>query len=167
MDTFSPVWVTREAEWKKRTSASATGWCESVGVCRPDSCWMAVIAYPARRAGQLIRPTQLEAGWFGRHFPTPLSCSRETGGRIVEGRTAIALRSDHASLPEYIHAPIRLKVDDWRRAGFPVLDTVVPAGPHARLFADREAHWMALQRKFPGLVAWMASPNPPIGIYRL
>ncbi len=161
MDTFSPVWVTREKEWRKQTSASAAGWCESVGVCRPEACWMAVIAYPARRAGQLIRPSQLEAGWFGRHFPTPPSCSRETGGRIVDGRPAIALKPDHCSLPEYIHAPIRLKVDDWRRAGFPVLDTVVTAGVHTRLVGDREAHWTALKREFPGLAAWMASANPP------
>jgi hypothetical protein len=107
----------------------------------------------------LICPTQLEAHWYGRHFPTSPGCRFQEGGRVVEGRLSVFSDPAYAPLREYIHAPIPLYVTDWLGAGFPVLRTAGLVGREDYLERDRAAHWRALIREFPDTESWMAEPN--------
>jgi len=162
METLDPYWVAQWEPWKERVSASASGWGESVGLSkRPEQTpvWLAVIRYPVRRAKRLICPTQLEAHWYGRHFPTPPTCMVAAGGRVVEGRESVFSQADYLPLREYIHAPIPLEVADWVATGFPVLPTTGIVGDPIDLERDRSAHWTGLKREFSDTDSWMKRSN--------
>jgi hypothetical protein len=162
MATLNPYWVSLWEPWNKRVGGSGDDWCESVGLSKSAGqtpAWIAVLRYPVRRAHRLICPTQLEAHWYGRHFPTPAGCRLHLGGRVVEGRPSVFSNPAHSALREYIHAPIALYVTDWLGAGFPVLRTIGPTGRENQLERDRAAHWRALVREFPDTEGWMAEPN--------
>jgi hypothetical protein len=155
--TVGPFWVTPWEEWRKRVNESADDWCASVGLSKNvkrTPAWIAVIRYPARRVPRLICPTQLEAGGFGRHFPTSPDCYRTRSGRVIDGRP-----ETRTPLVEYIHAPVKLVLDDWKAAGFPVLPTTGIAGDPFHLKEDRSRHWESLQGDFPDVRGWMDRPN--------
>jgi hypothetical protein len=162
--TLNPFWVSLWQPWRERAGETAEEWCASVGLSKnPHAAqsWIAIVRYSAGAARRLICPTQLEAGWFGRHFPTPPSCSRNQGGRVVEGRREIFEQPSHEPLPEYLHAPVALSAQYWADAGFPVLRCSRQVGNPIDLKRDREAHWGGLGRKFLDLSSWMAKANGP------
>jgi hypothetical protein len=164
MATLGCCWVALWDPWIRLVGDSAEDWCESVGLSKRVSqtpAWMAVVRYPVRKAKRLICPTQLEAQWYGRHFPTPPACSSHSGGRVVEGRSSFFSDQSRHTLREYLHAPVPLEPSDWLAAGFPVLQTNRPVGNVTDLARDRGAHWEALQREFPDADGWMSKPNPP------
>jgi hypothetical protein len=157
-----PFWVTLATPWRKRVSQSPMDWCESVGLIKDSSkipAWMMVVQYPVRRAEPLICPTQLEAGWYGRHFPTPPGCPKTKGGRVVEGRAEVFSKVDYRALPEYLHAPIHLFVQDWLTAELPILPVTRTVGNLIDLERDRAAHWKALCDEFAGTGGWMPRAN--------
>jgi hypothetical protein len=154
-----PVWVALWDGWRARIELhQPESWAGAVGLSKEISnrCF-AVLKYPVRRAGSLIRPTQLEASWYGRHFPSPPVCALATGGRVVQGEPANIVRP----LAEYIHAPVPWSVQDWLLSEIPVRSTRTPVGPISVLRMDREAHWGALAMEVgkAALTAWMATPN--------
>jgi hypothetical protein len=157
--TFNPTWAALWDPWRQRVVQSADDWCDSVGLSKRQGQWMAVVRYPAWRATPLIRPTQLEGNWYGRHFATSPGCPPHKGGRIVEGRSAEFSRPDHLALAEYIHKPIAFELTDWLVAGFPALPTTRPVGQEQDLVRDRAAHWRALIREFTDARTWMTGPN--------
>jgi hypothetical protein len=162
MATLNPFWVSLWEPWMTRAGDTAEDWCESVGLSKAPErtpVWVAVLQYSVRRAHRLIRPTQLEAHWYGRHFPTPPACRAPQGGRIVEGRESVSSAEDFRPLREYIHAPIPLRLADWLAAGFPVQRSRLLIGDPLLLERDRSAHWDALCNEFPDVPVWMAEPN--------
>jgi hypothetical protein len=102
----------------------------------------------------------LEAGWFGRHFPSPSVCSPGSGGRIVHGLEPAMLPSGHC-IWEYLHKPIIWSEHDWLSAGEPVSCTVRPVGPVDSLLPDRDFHWKRLCREFgkEAVTSWMEKAN--------
>ena len=61
-------------------------WLQAVGVPREDPVWLVVLCYPMKnRARQirLFRPTQLNAGWYAHHFPSPPQATVEMGGHTM------------------------------------------------------------------------------------
>ena len=159
---LNPYWVARWDPWRKCVNGSAADWCESVGLSKKRTqtpTWMAVVRYPVRRASRLFCPTQLEAGWYGRHFPTPPECRCHHGGRVVEGRPSVFSDPSRFALQEYIHEAIPLYLSDWLAAGFPVRPTTGLVGREELLERDRSAHWGTLTREFPDTGKWMADAN--------
>lgn len=160
--TLSPFWASLWKPWRERAGPAAEDWCASVGLSKDPSTaqsWIAVVRYPVSTARRLFRPTQLEAGGFGRHFPTPPGCTANQGGRVVEGRPRIFEQVGHTPLPEYLHAPVPLSVQHWKDAGFPVLPCRDYVGKPVDLERDRSAHWFGLGREFSGVNAWMTKAN--------
>jgi len=158
MATLNPFWVTVWDSWQQRVGKSADDWCASVGLCKDSPAWVAVVRYPVRRV-QLIRPTQLEAGWYGRHFPTPPDCSLGEGGRVVDGHPHIFSRPGYQPLKEYLHPPIPLFVEDWIVTLLPCLQTTQPIGQVPFLERDRIGHWNGLTNEFSHTQEWMRSAN--------
>jgi len=162
MTTLHPYWVVPWEPWISRVGSSADDWCESVGLGKKAAqtpVWIAIIQYTVRRARRLICPTQLEAHWYGRHFPTPPECHVQEGGRVVDGRQVVYSDAGYLPLREYIHAPIPLRLTDWLAAGFPVFPTTRIVGDVLDLKRDRSGHWDGLMREFPGAAKWMSRPN--------
>jgi hypothetical protein len=161
-EPYPPVWVALWRHWSLAIDlANSEFWASSMGLSKPkEGCWLAVLRYPAIRAGQLIRPTQLEAGWFGRHFPSPSVCTLGSGGRIVHGLDSAAAPAGNC-LWEYLHKPIAWSEHDWLSSEMPVLRTARPVGPASRLLSDRELHWRRLSKEFgsQAVSSWMAKAN--------
>ena len=152
------IWVTLWEQWRMIGGNSGNDWCDSVGLTKNGRTWVAVLRYSTNRLTgslRLVRPTQLEAGHFGRHFPTPPDCGMCEGGRVVEGRNSIILPR---TLPEYLHGPIEFSLDDWLGSGCAV-QTVTAVGAESALLTDRERHWTGLGREFPATGAWMERAN--------
>jgi hypothetical protein len=154
-----PVWVALWDDWRDRIDPNEPeSWAGTVGLSKEavGRCF-AVLKYPARRAGVLVRPTQLEASWYGRHFPSPPACALGTGGRIMRGDPARTV----PPLREYIHAPILWSVQDWLLSDIPVRSTRAKVGSVSSLRADRAAHWQALGVEVgtAELTSWMVDPN--------
>jgi hypothetical protein len=162
MATLGYCWVGLWDQWAPTVGRAANDWCECVGLSKSAArtpAWIAVLRYTARRARRLMLPTQLEAQWYGRHFPTPPACPHHTGGRVIEGRQDISSDSARFALKEYIHAPIPFELENWLAAGYPVLPTARPVGDVTDLERDRSFHWDALVREFGAVGDWMPAPN--------
>ncbi|MEK7408747.1 MAG: hypothetical protein AAB225_27085 [Acidobacteriota bacterium] len=161
-DPHPPVWVALWRHWSLTIDlAHSESWADAVGISKPkEGCWLAVLKYPATRAGQLVRPTQLEAGWFGRHFPSPNVCTPGSGGRIVHGLDSAVVPAGNC-LWEYLHKPIPWSEYDWLSSGMPVSRTARPVGPVGTLLSDREFHWGRLKREFgeKAVSSWMKNAN--------
>jgi hypothetical protein len=139
--TWAATWNSLQPFLSDRPDA----WLQAVGVPKQEARWVAVIRYPASRT-KVFKPTQIDAGWFTAHFPTPpeVHCGHTMHlTHPVEPPSLVA---------EYIHQQIDFRVDDW--AGF-----VGPtSGPvHAKLLESRENHWNLLQSHYggPEILKWM------------
>ena len=155
-----PTWVAEWADWQSRIDpAIPESWAGAVGLSKPPSAVLAVFKYSVQRTGRiLIRPTQLEAGAFGRHFPSPECAAPDLGGRVIDANGL----ATHSPV-EFLHEPFVWDIDDWTHSELPLGYLSTSVGPAAQLFMDRDRHWQEpLQREFgrEPIVAWMAAPNP-------
>jgi hypothetical protein len=82
-----PTWV---AEWTSLRPFldpdRPERWLQAVGVPCDYPAWLAVFRYPvgrSRRRIDLFRPTQLDAGWYAHHFPSPPQAAKELGGHTM------------------------------------------------------------------------------------
>jgi len=136
-----PTWAARWDWFMSRIDATPESWLEAVGISRLTyPRWILVLRYKAGEARRLVRPTQLEAGWFGYHFPSPPAGSADGGGH------AMALRERDSSLrlpllPEFVHARVRFGLPHWKAAGRMCDVTKKVVGPVDRLAACRAAHY--------------------------
>jgi hypothetical protein len=105
---FGPVWVTPQSDFEAVADHPCERWLEVLGVrkARRKLCVM-ILTYRARQVGTLYRPTQLDAGPCGDHFPSPSRLGAVSGHPV----DLSAERSQVALKREMIHAPIDLKRD--------------------------------------------------------
>jgi hypothetical protein len=135
-----PTWAAGWDRFMRRIDATPQSWLEAVGVPRATfPRWILVLRYTAGEAGTLVRPTQLEAGWSGYHFPSPATGPPDAGGHAMslharDGDLRLLL------LPEYIHARVRFRVQHWIAAGEMCDVTTRAVGPDDHLAAYRAAH---------------------------
>ena len=155
----APVWVTRWDEWRQRIDPQRPEtWAEAVGLRKPFARRpLIVLCYPVSHARLLVRPSQLDAGQMGRHFPSPPHCPIGGGGRVVQGGG-----SSENALVEFIHAPVPWTLGHWEAAGLPVAFTQVPIGQDSTLRADRDQHWQVLGQEFTvqKVQDWMPNSSP-------
>jgi hypothetical protein len=135
-----PTWA---APWHKffaRIDYTPESWLQAVGIPRATPArWILVLRYTASEARPLVRPTQLEAGWFGYHYPSPPGDSAGPGGHAMSLRERMADQRLEL-LPEYIHARIPFLLSHWIAAGRLCGVTTSTVGPVDRLMACRTAH---------------------------
>jgi hypothetical protein len=148
-DRLHPTWA---AEWGSLRPfldpGSPRRWLQAVGVPRDGGVWLAILCYPLKdkkREIKLFRPTQLDAGWYAHHFPSPPDAVLSLGGHTMflnRGNGTVE-RAPGALVSEYLHAPVDFSIRDWHAAGGLVGFTGQPIG--GMIEKEREAHWLLLQ----------------------
>jgi hypothetical protein len=110
-----PTWATAWAAMEPKLDDGPTRWAEAVGIPTPDTGrWLIVLSYTVGEAGAVLRPTQLQAGWYAYHFPSPPEAPQHVGGHPMD-LTGPGPADD--LLPEYIHQPIDHSISHWVVAG--------------------------------------------------
>ncbi|MFM9959867.1 MAG: hypothetical protein ACKV2Q_01425 [Planctomycetaceae bacterium] len=148
---YQPTWATTHEAFATHVAEGPDRWLEVLGMTRPTSPrWLILLKYPIREAGTLCRPTQLDAGWYAYHFPSPPQTPLEVGGHAMDLRTSPSAAS---LLPEFIHSQIdhelRHKINIGRT-------TRVNAGA---LADQRQYHHQLLAAEYgPGVYTWMSNP---------
>src|SRR6185369_4434410 len=78
-------------------------WCQMLGVHKSTVTWVILLTYTIAEAGTIARPTQLDGGWYGFHFPSPYLAPVTRGGHPMDLR--INPRAQYL-LPEFVHRQI-------------------------------------------------------------
>jgi hypothetical protein len=157
-ERIHPTWV---AEWSSLEPYldpdRPEEWLRAVGVPREHQIWLAVFKYRASRT-QLFRPTQLDAGWYAHHFPSPPQHPPPGGGLSMYLSSSTAPAAAGPGLvEEYLHQEIDYRIQDWVAGG----QRLRLAGPTGGDLADqRTTHWRLLQDRFgeASIRAWMNKP---------
>lgn len=156
-----PVWA---AEWESLRPFldpdKPARWLRAVGVPREHAVWLAVVRYPVanrKRTIKLFRPTQLDAGWYAHHFPSPPQAALVSGGHTMFlGETGHAGEDPVNHLvSEFLHAQTDFTIGDWRRGGRLVAFT--HQAVTGTLEEQRKVHWLLLQSFYGavGVCGWM------------
>ncbi len=107
---FQPTWATLWDRFSAEDWKNPKRWQTLLGV-RPSETetWLLLLCYPVREARAegrpVLRPTQLDAGWYAEHFPVP--------PQVATGH-AMELDGDRGPcmpLPEFIHQQIDHRPD--------------------------------------------------------
>ena len=150
---YQPTWVTTWEAFESLAQGEADNpsrWLEIVGAYKVGfPRWVVVLCYTAGEAGDLVRPTQLDAGWFPHHFPSPPQAPVETGGHPMD---LGAPTGDPRLLSEFIHQQIEHPVKHLTD----MIGRVTELSP-SPLGIQRTAHHDLLSREYT-VAGWM--PNP-------
>jgi len=153
---FQPTWATSWYRFQREVLAAAhpaDRWAERLGV-RISDCpqWLIVLRYAVRDAGTVARPTQLDGGFYGYHFPPPPASALVVGGHPMD----LAVPSTTGVLiPEFLHKQIDHTADQWD-AGGSLLGKI--PGPTSEDIATQRTTPHELPGKtYPGVVSWMPS----------
>lgn len=116
-----PVWVASFTEFEELVDWTKPGsWLEAVGLPAPrgleERRFLVVLKYNLGDLPVLVRPSQVEAGWFAFHFPTPSAMPVSKGGRTMRlgGVSWDRRKGDSLLVPEFIHeqVPFRLAAEE-------------------------------------------------------
>ena len=152
-----PTWAARWDRFIGRIDATPESWLEAVGIPRATfPRWILALRYTADEVQQLLRPTQLEAGWFGYHFPSPPG-SADAGGHAM----SLAERDGNLRLPilpEFVHPRVRFRWQHWKAAGRMCDVTTRVGGPVYRLAVYRADHYEDLVAEYgsEAISGWLA-----------
>jgi hypothetical protein len=161
---FQPIWATRWEKFRERTAdAGPAAWLEATGLGREDPRrWLIVLVYPVEEVQWLARPTQLDAGWYQYHFPSPPCLGADQGGHPMDLRTEPC--PEHL-LPEFIHEQFEYDIKHWDDSERPGPNRLVgcTAGPTVdALELQRRNHHRLLITSYPDFVGeiedWMPRP---------
>lgn len=133
---FQPTWAANWSEFAQYADKGPDRWAQAMGLKKPSvPRWLILLRYRAREAGTISRPTQLDAGWYAHHFPSPPQAPLATGGHPMDLRTSPGAT---ALLSEYIHEETTHTLAHWDAAGSLVGRTSGAAG--GRLEDQRLMH---------------------------
>ncbi|HEX7957630.1 MAG TPA: hypothetical protein VF508_11840 [Pyrinomonadaceae bacterium] len=156
---YNPTWVTTWEKFEPFAEELAGGmrspdrWNQVVGVGTLGDQWQIVLRYPARKAGRIFRPTQLDGGSYPYHFPSPAAAGMGLGGHPMD---LSGPAPTQALLPEYIHEQIEPDISYWINAGRLLGRT---AGEDYSLPELRRRHHERLKGQYgEGVAEWMPRP---------
>jgi hypothetical protein len=152
VQSFQPTWATSWAAFEPEVPKGPERWICALGVYKPVAPrWLMLLKYTAREAGTIARPTQLDAGWYSYHFPSPPQAPISLGGHPVDLQIVPRQRS---LLPEFIHKQITHPLEHWLGSGRALARTTKPTG--LNVTAERHAHLELLASIYGDLVfRWM------------
>ncbi|MSV28119.1 MAG: hypothetical protein EXQ52_05170 [Bryobacterales bacterium] len=140
---YEPAWAMAWEDFAPHSKKGANIWWKLAGI-KLDRfpVWLAAVKLRAYEAGELFRPTQLDAGWNGFHFPSPPNIVVDSGGHPVDLRRRDPYRE---VVSEYIFQQSRLESGHWVAAG-KLLEEATGKDP-GNFRAQRRAHHDVLSRK--------------------
>ncbi|HMV85315.1 MAG TPA: hypothetical protein PLD20_15620 [Blastocatellia bacterium] len=153
---FQPVWATSWNFFQEHAKKGQPNrWSQALGVNKDAGRWLAVLIYQVGEAGDVARPTFLDADMYEYHFPSPASEPPDNGGHPMELRT---LPSATRLLPEFIHKQLDHKIEHWLNAGSLLEATV--ADVSASLEVQRSNHYELLGQSYgqKKISTWMPQP---------
>jgi len=155
---WHPVWV---AGWTEFSTCidrrRPESWLEAVGLpCPPEPNWLIVLRYPTTDAQHLYRPTQLEAGAFPWHFPSPKTKLPPLSGGHPMNLAGAPMRSPLCS--EFVHEEIPFRPAYWEAGG--ELLHFTGSSTSGFLMGHRRLHYRALCAHYgvSPVVRWMPDP---------
>ena len=156
---FHPTWAAFWEEYKMFADCGgypspADRWLQALGI-RPSPTpeWVILLGYTAQEAGNLVRPTQLDSGWYKFHFPSPKHLAPERGGIPVDLSSA---KPRHV-ISEFIHEQIAHTKDHYERINCRFGKTTPWT---VDLPQARQRHYDRLVRQFGIEVRqWMPTPT--------
>jgi hypothetical protein len=120
-ECIQPTWA---AEWDSLKPLlipnKPLSWLQAVGVPRDSPVWLAVLCYPLKNALREIttyRPTQLDAGWYAHHFPSPPQAPLEKGGHTMFLNADDGREVAPPPVSEYVHEQVDFDIEDWTAGG--------------------------------------------------
>lgn len=147
---FQPVWVSTRDDFTPHLTGGPDSWAQVFGVRKGTGRWLILLAYRARDAGTIARPTQLDGGWYDAHYPSPPNAPLGIGGHPMHLGSSVSA----TLIPEYIHRQIRVLPQYWDGVGRLVGKTVSSAP--VNLEVQRLRHHTRLAVTYgSGVAAWM------------
>ena len=132
-----PSWAARWSVMEQYLPGMPEDWCACVGLPVLARDWIIVLRYTVGETGSLLRPTQIDAGTRGFHFPSPPGLVPAEGGLAMNlGNSCPAL------VPEFVHQQIELEVEHWEATGSLCEQVLQPHLVDLRKL--RELHFMRL-----------------------
>jgi len=153
VEPFQPTWATTWDAFEPNLAGGPERWLDAVGVAKPVSPrWVLLLKYTIREAGTVARPTQLDAGSYPYHFPSPPQVVSEGGGHPMDLQVSPAAAT---LLPEFVHEQIDHSVEHWDKAGQVCKPTT--RAMKGELDLQRSVHHRLLVRKYGRneILAWM------------
>jgi hypothetical protein len=148
-----PIWVARWTYFAKMIDVvHGATWNAAVGMWRRQGTWQIVLRYSAEDVGALIRPTQLDAGDYQFHFPSPPNHEPLNGG------VTLALRHLPFRAPllhEWIHAPFDFRLNHWIAGGRLCARVDDSSAAADQLILYRARHRERLVARYPQDLPWM------------
>jgi len=145
---FQPTWATPREDFEPAAGGGADRWLQVLGLKKSSfPRWLIVLKYSARDAGQLVRPTQLDAGASENHYPSPPQAPLETGGYTMDLRTRPAAGR---LVREYIHQQV-----DHPIAHFVEIGEAVGARTGGLRVQRKNHHRLLVREHGTGVRDWM------------
>jgi hypothetical protein len=111
----SPTYVMPWTAFEQIAFLGAERWLETAGEPRlPHAQWVMLLGYSVAEAGDLVRPTQLDAAWDPYRCPPHRYAPVISGGHPVDFGCVSMFEPP---IPQYIHQPILHDVEQWKRLG--------------------------------------------------
>jgi len=111
-----PIWVARWTQLRKSLKkVEPSSWNSAVGVFRSRRTLQLVLRYAASGV-RLVRPTQLDIGYYAFHFPSPSTLDKSRGGFAMSLHDYGVTRPPEL-ISEYIHPPRQFQFADWLSGG--------------------------------------------------
>lgn len=154
---FQPVWATTWKAFTPYKDCDPQRWVQLLGVRKEQPSCLVLLKYTVKEAGTLVRPTQLEAGWYECHFPSPPTARLEIGGHPMDLQLPPKIHHTQPAktqtpLPEYLHKQIKHPPQhllDWGFVEFP---------KRQNLRLQRIAHHQKLVKHYGDEVhSWMSA----------
>jgi len=155
---WNPSWVTAWTHFEGSVTTEPESWAEAVGMARATPArWLIVLRYQTEEVGQLVRPTQLDAGWYSFHFPSPPYAPTRMGGHPMSLRDGQPMPDPVVLLPEYILEQIEPRLEHWVAGGRRCDITRRTIGTRLKEYRDR--HYGVLARAYgpENIERWMIS----------
>jgi hypothetical protein len=116
---YYPKWATMWDEYDRVAAATpgAPPPPELLGVPVKQGEWVIAFRYQAREAPNVVRPTQLDAGAFPQHYPSPPAWNRVLSRGGAAMNLARERQANIRPAQEYIHTHVPLGIDQWDAAG--------------------------------------------------
>ena len=149
---YQPTWASTWKDFEDLKDEGADCWVQKFGMAKWTPRWQVALRYSVAEAGTLVRPTQIDCGYYAYHFSSPPQATLSRGGHPMSLCSSIAPKL----VPEYIHKQIHHTLGHWIKGGRLIGQT--QSFPED-LMKLRTSHYDLCEREYGRqLKRWMPRP---------